>query len=69
MYLEVQVRSKTVPGISYQTDYLTLIYLISDIDQYLAAVTVSGLSAVTMVDIHAESVSGIPSGSCDSSAI
>ena len=69
MYLEVQVRSKTVPGISYQTDYLTLIYLISDIDQYLAAMAVSCLSSVTMVDIHAKSVSGIPSCSCDGSAI
>ena len=69
MYLEVQVRAKTVSGISYQADYLSLVYLVSNVDQHFAAMTVSGRSSVAVIDIHAKSVTGIPSGSCDRSAI
>ena len=48
MYLEVQVGSEAVSGISDKTDLLSLIYLVSDIYKQLAAVTVSGLFAVIM---------------------
>ena len=53
MDLEVQVRSETVTGISYKTDLLPLIYLVSDIYKQLAAVSVSGFLTVVMRDIYA----------------
>lgn len=57
MYLEVEVRSETVSCITYKADFLSLIYLISYIDQQLAAVSVSCFLAVIMRDVYAKSVS------------
>ena len=57
MYLEVEVRSETVSCITYKADFLSLIYLISYIDQQLAAVSVSCFLTVIMRDVYAKSVS------------
>jgi hypothetical protein len=46
----VQVASEAVSGISYQRDQLTLIYLVSVVDKKCAAVSVSGLSSVLVLD-------------------
>ena len=53
MYLEVQVGSEAVSCITYKTDLLPLIYLVSDIYKQLAAVSVSGFLTVVMRDIYA----------------
>ena len=58
-YLEMEVVTGTVSGTSYKSDQLSLIYHVSYIYKYSAAVSVSGHSSVAMIDIDAVTVTGI----------
>jgi hypothetical protein len=55
-YLEVEMGSGTVSGASYKSDQLSLIYLVSYINEDLAAVAVSGRSSVAVVYIYAVTI-------------
>ena len=55
-YLKVEMVSGTVSGTSYKSDQLSLIYHVSYIYKYSAAVSVSGHSSVAMIYIYAVTV-------------
>ena len=59
----MKMRSRTDTGISAECDTFSLFYRLADLDEHLAQMSVSGLSAVFMVDIDTITVSTSPSGS------
>ena len=59
----MKMRSRTYAGITAQCNTFSLFYRLADLDEHLAQMSVSGLSAVFMVDIDTITVSTSPSGS------